>query len=433
MRSEFQSSCRLCGGHELTPAFTLDHENAWVFCGTMGGDNGCGLLQRATYGQDGGYGRSTELSWTEQCRLKDVVSGALEMMSSREGMALDIGCGAGHVLAAYPRWFLPVGTEAALERTGQADWGIGIKGHFLEAETQENLRAAAGDRGFDIISSVGYLETINDPRALFETVKTYLVEDGVFVVETSYSALALTRTLSSAFHIGANAIYGLATLQRLASETGFRIIRGSMSERAAGSLRVTLAHDHYRGHDYGPWLDSLARLWDEEAALSLGTGQAFHAYSSRLAQRHREIASFKDSLIRADEHAYVLGTCAPSFAVLSAADIGYDVISAHIGSDPQEGFPEIITLEQAKSAPADVLIAPSWRRRETLEQWYDQIMGGMRLVFLEPDFLVVDRSNYATELGRALAVTDGPGSVDTLRAALAAMRGPALRLVSHSA
>ena len=434
MTTEFQSVCRLCGSDRLTPAFTLDMENAWVYCGDHDGEGGCGLIQRATVGPEEMAAQAPSLSWTEQYRLRDVVGGVLEMISTRDGHALDLGCGEGTLLSAYPRWISPVGLDGRLGGDGDMDWGEGVAGQLLDEAVQERLVEKAPD-GFDVITAIGYLETQNYPLAAFRAVKEMLASDGVFVVETPYSALALTRTLTSPFHVGANTMWSMATLQQLANNSGLRIVRGTMTERAAGSLRLYLVHDDYRGHDYAPWLEHLARLWDEENSLALNGRQACNAYAMRLAQRHRDIAAFKDQMLRADEHAHVVGTCSATFAVLMAADMGYDVISAHIGPVAREGFPEVITDEMARQAPPDVLIAPSWRRRESLERWFDQIMDGMRLVFLEPDLLVVDSENYAAELGRALAVTDGPGSVETLRAALGAMRGgrgPGLRVVSQT-
>ena len=106
------------------------------------------------------------------------------------------------------------------------------------------------------------------------------------------------------------------------------------------------------------------------------------------------------------------------------------MITAAIGT-PQASTPfEVISEEEAHASPPDVLIADGAYRREVLETWHQFVMDGGRIAFLEPELLVVDGTNYARELGRTLAVTDGPGSVDTLRAALAAMRKPAQLIVT---
>ncbi|MEM6649011.1 MAG: methyltransferase domain-containing protein [Pseudomonadota bacterium] len=431
MATSFLSTCRACGSQHLTPAFTLTGENAWVFCGDASGEGGCGLLQRATTGEEGYQHVPQSLSWTEQYRLRSVVAGALEMVTTRDGKALDIHCGTGTLLSAYPRWITPVGVDARLSETGSQDWGVGIAADFLSQNAGKALTKIA-DEGFDIITSIGSLEQAEEPVVYLERVKTLLAKDGVFVLETPYAALALTRTLTSPFHRDAKGVYSLATLEYLASQVGLRIIRGSMTEMAGGSIRVYMTHKDYRGHDYGPWFEMLARLWDEENSLCLRGRQAYNAFQMRLAGRSMDIAALKASMVRNDEHAYVIGTCSRTVAALQAGDLDYDVISAHIGDVARPGFPEIITEPMAREAPPDVLIAPTWRRRETLEGWHDQIMAGTRVVFIEPEVLVVDAENYPHELGRALAVTDGPGSVETLKAALAAMRGPRLSVVSQN-
>lgn len=430
MTATFLSACRACGGTHLTPAFTLSGDNAWVFCGEANGDEGCGLLQRATFGDAPIRKAPGALSWTEQYRLHGVVAGALEMVTTRDGKALDIGCGNGALLASYPRWITPVGVDERLSHTGAMEWGTAIANDFLDDTCQDMLSGLAGN-GFDIITSIGSMERVDDPTSCLHHIKALLARDGVFVLETPYAALALTRTLTSTFHRQAKAIYTLSTLESLAQSVGLRIVRGSMTEMSGGSIRLYLTHDEYRGHDYGPWFDLLARLWDEESALALRGRQAYNAFQTRLQRRAMDIAAIKAQMRRAHEHAYVIGTDSRTFAALAAGGLDYDVISAHIDATPRDGFPEVITEEVARQCPPDVLIAPSWRRRETLETWHDEVMSGMRIMFLEPEVDVVDSSNYALELGRALAITDGPGSVETLRAALSAMRGPHLQLVER--
>lgn len=429
MAETFLSACRACGSAELTPSFTIGTDNSWVFCGDASGEQGCGLVQRATIGSQRRYALPPTPSWTEQFRIRGVVTSALEMISTREGRALDIGCGHGTLLAAYPRWIMPVGIDPRLDETGAHDWGLGLAADFLHADTADTLSEMA-DGGFDIITAIGSLERADDPTSFFHQIRSLLAPDGVAVIETSYAALALTRTLASSFHREANAVYSLTGLEQLARQVGLRIVRGMMTETDGGSLRLFFVHEAFRGHDYGPWMESLARLWDEETALSLRGRGAYAAYQMRLGQRAMEINAFKAGMLRAQEHAHVLGTGSRIMAMLRAADLDYDVVSAHIGDAYRGGIPEVITEDQAREVPADVLIAPAWRRRETLEAWHDQVMEGMRIAFLEPEFLIVDEHNYAAELGRALAVTDGPGSVETLHAALSAMRGRGLRVVA---
>ncbi|MEE4212794.1 MAG: class I SAM-dependent methyltransferase [Parvularcula sp.] len=423
------SYCRACHGTTLSHAFEIGDGVAWVFCGDEQGKHGCGLLQRADVYEERPTPAAYDLAWTDEFRLKGAAHQVLEMMTTRDGTALDIGCGSGALAKAYPRWIVPIGLDPSLPETGPQDWGVGIAEDFLTMEGQNALKRM-GVKKFDIITAISVLGELDDPLAFFLRTKNWLAKDGILVIETPYAALALTRTVAGTFHTRAEAVYTLAVLQRIAQATGFNIVRGCMTETQGGSLRLFLTHDDYQGHDFAPWREQLARLWDEENALNLIGNQAYRAFEMRVDRRTAEIYGFSEALARHDLHAFVLGTGPRMQMVLDASGFDTDVIAAAIGA-PQIASPfEVISEEEARYAPPDVLIADGAYKREVLETWHQFVMDGGRIAFLEPELLVVDGTNYARELGRTLAVTDGPGSVDTLRAALAAMRHPAQLVVT---
>ena len=90
MPDELIATCRACEGTELTPAFKLAGEDPWVFCGDGEGQDGCGLLQRGAPVQAGPVPARPALSWTERHRLRAATHQALEMMTTRDGVALDV-------------------------------------------------------------------------------------------------------------------------------------------------------------------------------------------------------------------------------------------------------------------------------------------------------------------------------------------------------
>ena len=427
------ATCRACEGTELTEAFRLPGAAPWVFCGDGDGEGGCGLLQRAAPCEDAPVRPRPAPSWTEAHRLRAAAAQALEMMTTRDGAALDLRCGAGTLLSAYPRWVRPVGMDPALPASGLQDWGVGIAEDFATEAGQAALDAAGYER-FDVVSMIGVLEEAEDPLALLLRARSRLASDGVIVLETPYAALALTRTLASAFHDEARAVYMLSVLERIARACGLKIVRGLMSEAAGGSIRLFLTHETYTGHDYAPWTEELARLWDEEAALALHGRQPYRAFAARHAERAAQAEGLRGEMNRAFEHAYVLGGGVRLAAALRGAGFDADLVTASVGEEPLrlgDVAIDAVSEDEARAAPPDLLIAPAWRRREALERWHDFIEAGGRVLFLEPELQLVGPDNYAAELGRALAVTDGPGSVESLRAALSAMRRPALTLVAE--
>ena len=437
MPDELIATCRACEGTELTPAFRLPGEDPWVFCGDGEGRGGCGLLQRGTAGGLGPVPMRPGLSWTERHRLRAATHQALEMLTTRDGAALAVcaeaGCQDGALAETLPRWIAPVCIDAGLAATGPREWGTGVAADFATEEGQAALTRAAGHERYDLVTVIGALEEADDPLALMMRVAQRLAEDGVGVIETPYAALALTRTLPSAFHERARAVYMLSVLERIVRAAGLRIVRGLMTETSGGSIRLFVVHQGYAGHDYDPWQDDLARLWDEEASLALHGRQPYRAFAARQAERAGAARDMAAGMAARFEHAYALDGGIRMEAALRGAGLNADHVTAVVGDAPMRlggHLIETVSEDAARAAPPDAVIAPAWRRREALEQWHGFVMEGGKLIFVEPELQVIDAASYPTELGRALAVTDGPGSVESLRAALSAMRGPQISLVA---
>ncbi len=66
-----------------------------------------------------------------------------------------------------------------------------------------------------------------------------------------------------------------------------------------------------------------------------------------------------------------------------------------------------------------------------LERWRENILQGMKMIFVTPGVYVVHAGNYAAEYGKSLGSSDGAAGAENLRSILSAAGG--LRLVSDRA
>ncbi|MEE9330502.1 MAG: class I SAM-dependent methyltransferase [Parvularculaceae bacterium] len=435
--------CRGCGSKSLTPAFTFGGDAAYVFCDGEKDATACGLLQRAATPllQDT-IDTAPPVTRTHRHRLRGAVTEAMEMISTRDGLALDIGCGDGTLMSFYPRWIEAYAVDQLMPDERIRDWGKAVHGSFPEGDVVKTLRSHIGKRKFDVITAISVFQEIEDPSAFFGGIKDLLADDGVCVLETPYASLGLVRNAVGMFHNSALTIHTLTTIERLARLNGLKIVRGAMTETDGGALRLFLTHNCYVGHDYVPWLESLARLWDEEIALALTSRSTYQAFSHRIDANRQTVDSFLEEMRDYGEHAHVIGSDPAMIALLEAFEIGPDVVSfivsrhedkissrVHIGR--AEAGIEVISEEDSRQASPDVYLAPNSLRREILEHWRESIFAGVRIVFMTPDLEIVDADNYGTELGKCLALTDGPGSLETLKAVLSTVRRPRLVAVSN--
>ncbi|MEQ1932216.1 MAG: class I SAM-dependent methyltransferase, partial [Parvularculaceae bacterium] len=435
--------CRACGSKALSPAFSLsglgtpasgltgrrNGDLDFVYCDPMRDARACGLLQSAQAGAeketvDEPSGRYA----STRNHLRQMATEALELISGRDCSALDIGCSDGTLLSFYPRWVERFGVDlsSAVEQVG--DWAWTAKAEFPSPE----LDRAFGGKKFDIITAASVFERIDEPRSFLARVKSLLGGDGVFVLETVYAPMTLTRTSIETIAGGAVSIYSLGVLERLVRDSGLKIFRGLLTDKGGGSVRLFITHAEAEDHDFDPWYERLARLWDEENALSLRSHAPYQAFERRANEARTEFRKLLGDAAGRGESAHVLGAGPASAAIVALAGAEARAITYAVGRTPSPkvaGLP-VISETDSRAAEPDYLIAPASLKREMLERWRESIMLGAKLIVATPAPHVITAGNYAPELAKTLAAGDGAGGVETLRAILGASGAP--RLVAQT-
>lgn len=433
------SHCRACGSKSLTPAFRIAgpgrpgafamrrDDVEFVYCDPMRDAHACGLLQSA-HANEAAAARAEPSGRYAATRnhLRQLATEALELISGRDCAALDIGCSDGTLLSFYPRWVDRYGVDPAdvVEQIGA--WAWTAKSAFPSAD----LDRAFGAKKFDIITASSVIEQLDEPAAFFARAKSLLADDGVFALDTLYAPIALTRTAVEAFASGVACVYSLGVLERLVRDQGLKIFRGALIDKDGGAIRLFMTHAGVDDHDFDPWYERLARLWDEENALALRAQQPYQAFERRAGETIAAFQELMEAMARRGECAHVLGTGPTSAAIVALAGQDRTVIRAAVGagSPGERAFSlPVISETDSRAAEPDALIAPASLKREMLERWRESILLGARMIVISPTPHVVTNANYAAELAKTLSAGDGGGGgVETLRAILGAAGAPRL-------
>jgi len=434
------SHCRACGSKALTKAFSLANVDPkiggfplrragdieFVYCDPMRDAKACGLLQSAHVAEGPLEVEPSARYAATRNHLRQLATEALELVSGRDCAALDVGCNDGTLLSFYPRWVDRFGVDPSdvVEQVGPWAWSA------KAALPSPELDRAFGSKKFDIVTAASVLETVEEPRAFLARIRSLLAPDGVVALETLYAPMTLTRTSVEAFAGGASTIYSLGALERLIRDSGLKIFRGALTDKDGGSVRLFLTHAGVEAHDFDPWYERLARMWDEENALALRAAAPYQAFERRADESRRGFRKLLSELREKGESAHLLGSGAQSGALIALAGPERSVFKAAVVDGAGEagrvfGIPAI-SEKDSRAAEPDCLIAPASLKREMLERWRDSILLGARMVFATPAPHVVTNKTYASELAKTLASGDGAGGVETLRAILGAAGAPRL-------
>jgi 2-polyprenyl-3-methyl-5-hydroxy-6-metoxy-1,4-benzoquinol methylase len=443
------TQCRACGSSALSSAFSIENGSGdagrknfiggnrggdaqFVFCDPTKDAHACGLVQNA-YQVEGERPRRSAPSGIHRSvrsNLRSLATEGLELISGRDCAALDIGCSDGTLLSFYPRWVDRYGVDTSDDADQIGSWAWSAKAAFPSPDLD---RAFAGKK-FDLITAASVLEEIDEPRAFFARIKSLLPRDGVLALETLYAPLVLTRNGADSMAGGVSAIYSLGVLERLLRDCDLKIFRGALTEKDGGSIRLFITHDDADDYDFDPWYERLAQLWDEENALVLRTCQPYQAFENRVEEVQADFERLMVEIANRDETAHLVGAEAAAVMLRHWAGKGARAIEAAIGAvdaDAARRLPgniSVIPESESRQIEPDYLIAPASLKREMLERWRENILKGMKLIFVTPQLTVVHAGNYAAEYGKSLGSSDGAAGAENLRSILSAAGG--LRLVA---
>ncbi len=438
------TQCRACGSQTLTPVFEMEaprtagvfqkrqHKKRYLLCDPARNARACGLLQAETLDASPMPGPSARHASNRE-NLRALATESLELLSGRDCSALDIGCNDGSLLSYYPRWVERYGVDPSAHVEDVGKWAWSARAAFPSPE----LDKAFGEKKFDIITAASVFEHLDEPRALLKAAKERLTADGVFALETLYAPTILSRNAIDVFQAGVAGVYSLSVLEWMVRSVDMKIVKGALSPKAGGSIRLFITHCENAEFDFDPWSERLAKMWDEENALAMRAMQPFQSFERRTVEtRHRVQAMFSE-IVERGETVHILGADAYTEALLDfmgdAAKPVTSIVDTHAARERdrmgEAGLP-IISDTESRAAEPDYVIAPARYKREMLERWRETILLGAKMIILTPTPHIVTASNFNTEYGKTIATGDTAGSTESLRSILAAAGG--LRLIAEN-
>lgn len=250
------NKCRICGG-KTQRAFSLgdlyisdflkeeqkDDPDRKKFKLEMMVCEKCGLAQLSEttppslmYGQ---YWYRSGLNNTMKHALKNIVDSCQEAMNPQKGdVWVDIACNDGTLLSFVPDDIIKIGIDPAddsykVESSKHAN--VIVQDYFSETAYRETQ---FGSKNAKIITTIAMLYDLDDPLTFLKEVNNILDDDGLFVIQMSYTPLMIKQLAFDNICHEHVCYYSLVSLKNLLQHVDMQIVDCELNDVNGGSIRV---------------------------------------------------------------------------------------------------------------------------------------------------------------------------------------------------
>lgn len=220
------------------------------------------------------YWYKSGISQTMKLALQDIVNSILPLMQWEENdIWLDIACNDGTMLSYVPKDFIRIGIDPSSFPEAQNRADLVIKDYF---STTVYRASNFGGQKAKIITSIAMFYDLEKPEEFIKDVHEILEEDGLWVMQLSYSPLMISQLAFDNICHEHIYYYSLFNLNYLLDMNGFQIVDCQLNDVNGGSFRVYIMKSEANIEKFStqPYRD-VARVridsllaWEEEIGMA---------------------------------------------------------------------------------------------------------------------------------------------------------------------
>jgi SAM-dependent methyltransferase len=187
------------------------------------------------------YRSGINTSMTKQ--LGDIVAEITSRVTTKSGdVWLDIACNDGTLLRQVPDYMTKVGIDPADDSyVAESSKHATVVQDFFSADAWQ--RTGHGDKKAKVITCIAMFYDLNDPRPFIRDAHSILEDDGVFVLQMSYTPLMLKQLAFDNICHEHVYYYDLTSIKKLFEQEGFVLRDCSLNDTNGGSFRVYFQKD----------------------------------------------------------------------------------------------------------------------------------------------------------------------------------------------
>jgi len=340
---------------------------------------------------------------TMRRQLSAVVDGVLEWIRPRCGdVILDIGCNDGTLLACYPAALelVKVGIDPAENLATEAQKHCHY--HAASFFTKDAFMALTGGRKARIITSIAMFYGLEDPHRFVADVCDCLEDDGLWVLQLSYTPLMIIQNAFDNICHEHLEYYTLISLQYLLERHGLKVLDVEFNDVNAGSFRVVITKESnpLKGaplflRDIGQYRYRSTLAYERE--LQLDNPGVYQDYMKRLHALKQSTLDLLGDLRRQGKKVMGYGASTKGNTLLQFYGLGPDMIEGIAERQPQKyglltagSWIPIVSEDDMRRRKPDYLLVLPWHfMNEFIAREQPFIRGGGHFIIPLPELQVI--------------------------------------------
>jgi hypothetical protein len=347
------------------------------------------------------YRSGTNATMTRQ--LNDVVTAFREWVRLKDGdVTLDIGCNDGTLMSLLPQNLnlFRVGIDPAENLAELAR--NHCEAHSTDFFSKDRFMELSNGRKARVITSIAMFYGVEDPASFVRDISECLADDGVWVLQLSYTPLMIKQIAFDNICHEHIQYYTLLSLKYLLDQFDFDILDVEFNDTNSGSFRIVTCKKGQGNKFATMFMRDIGRYRVQstlayEKQQRFDEPQVYKDYMKHLNQLKTDTLELLTSLKKQGKKVIGYGASTKGNTLLQFYGLGPDLIEAIAERQPQKyglltagSWIQIISEEEMRKRKPDYLFVLPWHfMTEFLDREQAFLQGGGKFIVPLPALQVI--------------------------------------------
>lgn len=348
------------------------------------------------------YRSGTNQSMTNE--LKGIAEQVASRVKLKDGdVWLDIACNDGTMFKFMPSNVIKVGIDPAEDSFLQesSKYAKVVQDYFsVDAFNKLGLEK---EKKCKVITNIAMFYDIDKPNDFINDIKEILDDDGVWVVQMSYTPLMLEQLAFDNICHEHVYYYDLTSFVCLMNKNKMKVVDCELNDTNGGSFRVYIQKEKAKEDSYGTTpLRSVAKVRLESIFLyelenDITSKHAWEQFNNRIQDLKQKTYSFIANAKAEGKRVYAYGASTKGNTLLQLFGLDHTMIDAAVERSPYKiglktvgtNIP-IITEEEMRVAPPDYMLVLPWHFiNEFVQRERNFLKNGGKFIVPCPEFEII--------------------------------------------